>query len=72
MPARLWSEPQWRGGESLLDMGCGAGSLAIPYGLRGNHVLACDFSPRMLDVLGEGIRVHHLETIVTPQAPRLG
>lgn len=55
------------GGESLLDMGCGAGSLAIPYGLRGNHVLACDFSPRMLDVLGEGIRVHHLETLVTPK-----
>ena len=48
-------------GECVLDMGCGAGTLAIPLARAGHPVLACDFSPRMLDVLGEGVAHYGLE-----------
>lgn len=41
-------------GESVLDMGCGSGTLAIPLARDGHRVLACDFSRAMLDTLGEG------------------
>ena len=41
--------------ERVLDMGCGAGTLAIPLARAEHPVLACDFSPRMLEVLREGI-----------------
>lgn len=40
-------------GETVLDMGCGAGSLAIPLAHNGALVLACDFSHAMLDTLRE-------------------
>ena len=43
-----------RPGESVLDMGCGAGALAIPLARGGHPVIAADFSPRMLQVLSEG------------------
>ena len=36
-------------GESVFDMGCGAGALAIPCAERGHRVLAADFSPAMLE-----------------------
>lgn len=36
-------------GETVLDMGCGTGSLATPLAQAGNRVLACDFSQGMLD-----------------------
>lgn len=42
---------QLHDGETIMDMGCGAGSLAIPAAKRGHQVLACDFSPRMLENL---------------------
>ncbi len=35
-------------GESVMDMGCGAGNLAIPLGRAGHEVLAADFSTEML------------------------
>jgi len=38
-------------GETVLDMGCGNGGLAIPLAQAGHPVIACDFSPRMLEVL---------------------
>lgn len=40
-------------GESVLDMGCGSGALAIPLALAGHEVFACDFSSAMLSVLRE-------------------
>ncbi|MGI6535873.1 MAG: class I SAM-dependent methyltransferase [Eggerthellaceae bacterium] len=42
-------------GETLFDMGCGAGTLAIPAARRGHGVLACDFSSVMLQRLRAGI-----------------
>jgi len=40
---------QLQSGESVFDMGCGAGALAIPCAERGHKVLAADFSPGMLE-----------------------
>ena len=38
-------------GESVLDMGCGAGSIAIPLAQAGHPVIAADFSPAMFTIL---------------------
>ena len=35
-------------GETVLDIGCGTGSLATPLALAGNAVIACDFSSGMM------------------------
>lgn len=40
-----------RPGETVLDMGCGTGSLATPLAQAGCHVVACDFSRGMIDVM---------------------
>ena len=37
--------------DTVFDMGCGNGGLAIPLALRGHKVLACDFSQGMLNFL---------------------
>lgn len=51
-------------GESVLDMGCGGGSLAIPLARRGCSVLACDFSQPMLDVVQEGANYFKVEDLI--------
>lgn len=38
-------------GETVFDMGCGNGALAIPFAEAGHDVVAVDFSPVMLDTL---------------------
>ena len=40
-------------GETILDMGCGSGALAIPMALAGHDVYACDFSTAMLGIVEE-------------------
>ena len=55
-----------RPGETVLDMGCGTGTLATPLALAGNKVIACDFSQGMLaqmladqEALGvDGVETH--------------
>lgn len=53
-----------RGGQSVLDMGCGGGSLAIPLARQGCPVLACDFSHPMLDVTQEAARYFEVDHLV--------
>ena len=54
-------------GESVLDMGCGAGSLAIPLARRGHQVTAADFSVGMLEQLeGRLVAEPELAGRVTP------
>lgn len=36
-------------GETVFDMGCGTGAVALPLGLAGHKVVAADFSQNMLD-----------------------
>ena len=40
--------------DTLFDMGCGSGTLAIPFAQKGHEVFAADFSPEMLRFLKEG------------------
>lgn len=45
----LQPDPSW----SVLDVGCGPGTLAVPFARRVARVTALDFSPAMLDLLRE-------------------
>ncbi len=45
-------------GESVFDMGCGAGTLAIPCALAGHRVTAADFSDGMLAQLNTNMAEH--------------
>ncbi len=44
-----------RPGETVLDMGCGTGALAIPLAAAGHKVVAADFSQGMLERLQEAL-----------------
>lgn len=44
-----------REGETVFDMGCGTGAIAIPLAQRGHKVVAADFSQGMLDVLASNM-----------------
>ena len=41
----------FEGMETIFDMGCGSGTLAIPFALRGHEIWAADFSGNMLEQL---------------------
>jgi SAM-dependent methyltransferase len=47
------SRMQLSGDETVLDIGCGPGTLAIPLAKKVKHVIAIDFSRNMLDELEE-------------------
>ncbi|WP_085829729.1 class I SAM-dependent methyltransferase [Collinsella vaginalis] len=51
-------------GASVLDMGCGGGSLAIPLARAGHPVIAADFSPAMLNAVREGIAHYGLQGLL--------
>lgn len=57
-----------RPGETLFDMGCGSGTLAIPFAKKGHEIWAADFSEDMLgcmmkDAEAEGVadRIHPIK-----------
>ncbi len=52
-------------GESIMDMGCGTGNLALPYALQGHRVIAVDFSPAMLTQVERRTREAGLTRIQT-------
>lgn len=53
-------------GESVMDMGCGTGALAIPLAQEGHAVTACDFSRGMLSVMEkelESLDIHSVKVV---------
>ena len=57
-----------RPGESVLDVGCGAGALALPLARAGHDVVAVDFSAGMLDVLRRRADADGLRNVQTVHA----
>jgi SAM-dependent methyltransferase len=52
-------------GESVFDMGSGAGTLALPLARKGHHVTAADFSQGMLDALTKAMDEQGITTITS-------
>ena len=55
-------------GESVLDVGCGAGTLALPLARDGHAVRALDFSERMLAILEARAAAEGLQNVTTVRA----
>ena len=53
-----------RPGETVIDMGCSTGMLAVPLALQGNPVIACDFSTAVLTRLEQSSRASGVEDLV--------
>ena len=47
-------------GETILDMGCATGTLALPLARVGHHVHACDFAEAMLTILDQRAAAENL------------
>jgi SAM-dependent methyltransferase len=59
---------QPRPGWSILDIGCGAGTLALPLASRVAAITALDISDRMLEILTQRCQEANIRTIRTIQA----
>lgn len=57
---------QAREDDSIFDMGCGSGVLAIPLALLGHKVIAADFSDKMLECLTQEARRENCGDRITP------
>ena len=55
-------------GESVADIGCGSGTLAVPLAAQGHPVIAIDFSHRMLEEMAARIECEQVEGITAVQA----
>uniref|UniRef100_A0A7C9N7W4 Class I SAM-dependent methyltransferase n=1 Tax=Muribaculaceae bacterium Z82 TaxID=2304548 RepID=A0A7C9N7W4_9BACT len=50
-------------GETVFDMGCGTGALAVPLGQAGHKVVAADFSQGMLDAMQRNLDAAGVTTV---------
>lgn len=53
-----------RPGETVFDMGCASGTLALPLAEAGHRVFAADFSKGMLELLNQQIAERHLSDYI--------
>ena len=56
----------FRPGETIFDMGCASGTLAIPYALKGHEIWAADFSEEMLKYLMIGAEEAGVADMIHP------
>lgn len=56
-----------RGARSVLDVGCGPGTLALPLAVRLDAVWALDYSPRMLQQLQQQAQARGVQNVHTVQ-----
>ena len=47
-------------GNTILDMGCAMGTLAVPLARAGHHIHACDFAEAMLVILNQRAAAENL------------
>jgi SAM-dependent methyltransferase len=57
----LDAQPEW----SVLDVGCGAGTIAVPLAKKVRSITAIDFAPAMIELLDARCRRDGIENIVT-------
>lgn len=57
-------QPEW----TVLDMGCGAGTLALPLAEEVRSITAVDFSARMLSILQEACAARSIDNVRTVHA----
>lgn len=57
-----------RPGESVADIGCGSGTLAVPLAAAGHPVIAIDFSHRMLEEMAARIEAEQVSGVTAIQA----
>ncbi len=57
-------DPSW----TVLDMGCGGGTIAIPLADKVKHITAVDFSDKMIEILGAEAQRRGIENISTIHA----
>lgn len=53
-------------GETIIDMGCGAGTLALPLAMQGHPIIACDYSQAMLDRLTQFATIAGVTSNIEP------
>lgn len=53
-------------GETVFDMGCGSGTLALPLARAGHHVYAADFSPVMIDLMMQRAKLEKIDEYIHP------
>ena len=53
--------------ETVFDMGCGSGTLALPLARAGHHVYACDFSQAMIDLMMQRARLEDVDGLIHPE-----
>ena len=54
-------------GETIFDMGCGSGTLALPLARAGHEVYACDFSPVMIELMMKRAELEGVSERIHPE-----
>jgi ubiquinone/menaquinone biosynthesis C-methylase UbiE len=57
-------EQTFRPGQRVLEMNCGTGLDAVHLAERGVHILACDISPRMIDLARQRVSTTKFRTAI--------
>ncbi|UFJ38893.1 class I SAM-dependent methyltransferase [Brevibacillus humidisoli] len=70
LEVELASDPSFPSSLSIIDLGCGTGSIAIPLAKRGHRVIGVDASSEMLAIASEKMRQARVEVAWVEQDMR--